>query len=568
MFFQDTKDLYFETSAMVISLIMLGKHLEHKAKVKTLSALESLKKLRPQEVLKIMSDQTVKPISISKLKFNDQILVKPGATIPMDGVVYKGLSEVDESLLTGESLPVVKKVGDCVVGGSINTDSPLYINITTLEENSFLSKIIHIIENSQLEKIPIQRLVDKVSAFFVPLVMTLSLAVFILSLSQGLDLHNALMRSVSILVIACPCALGLATPTALVMSSGIAAQKGILLKDPEVLERLNKATSVVFDKTGTLTKGKPTVQKILLRSLTSQSTSQKTFQSEDDFLKIYASVIQESEHPLAQSVLKFYQQRDHHKLEQTMNTKILPGQGIETFINDEHFLVCSDRYVERLNLKNPQSLKSLKTDPSFYQLGTTKSYLVNVSRGEVLGVISFEDSLKDGVKNLIQNLHQKGLKTYLLTGDTHQSGENLAKAIGIQEYRTEILPLEKKEFIQNLKAKGEVVIMIGDGLNDAPALSYADVGIAMSQGQDITLQSSSATFLNDDPTLLMTFLKLSKKTIAKIKQNLFWALIYNFIAIPFAALGYLSPMLAGAAMAFSSISVVLNSLYLKKHFYE
>lgn len=537
--------LYFESSAVIITLVLLGKFLEKKAKRQTTEAIRALESLKPSTAHLLQAGQE-KEVPLSEIKLNDIVIVRPGETIPVDGIIHEGETEVNESMITGESLPVEKSNSDKVTGGSLNGHGLIQIKVTAIGSEAMLAKIIRLVEEAQGKKAPIQRLVDKVSSYFVPAVLLISLVTFLVwGISQG-NWEEALIHAVAVLVIACPCALGLATPTSIMVGTGRAAKAGILIKDAEALEITHSVDLVVFDKTGTLTEGKPEVA--MLSPLTG---------SEDEFLSLLSSLQSGSEHPLAQAVL---QKAKEKKLtfDSATSLKAVPGQGLTGIINGKTYHLSSKRIFKGKNIpKNIAEVVRIREEQ-----GETVSFLME--RENLLGLVSFKDQLKPSSKQAIEQLKRLGIKTAMLTGDNPGSARNVAQELNLDIVQAEVLPQDKAEHIRHFKKQGHKVAMVGDGINDAPALALAHVGMAMSTGTDVAMHSAGITLMRGNPELIAGAIDISRRTYNKIKQNLFWAFIYNVIGIPLAALGYLSPILAGAAMALSSVSVVTNSLMLKR----
>lgn len=525
--------LYFESSSVVITLVMLGKYLEKRAKARTTEAISLLQELQPEEAL-VLRDGKEKTLPLSQIVLGDKVIVHPGEKIPVDGIVLDGESEVNESLITGESMPKAKLKNDPVTGGSLNGNGPLVIEVTALGSETMLSRIIRMVEEAQMKKAPIQRLVDKVSAWFVPIVMIISfLTVVITGLMTG-NWEVSIINGVAVLVIACPCALGLATPTSIMVGTGVAASHGILIKDAEALELMHSVTTIAFDKTGTLTEGEPRVHTI---------TTTKGDELEN--LRIMASLQAGSEHPLAEAILDEAKRRSI-SFERAKDIKTIPGTGIEGYINGKKYSFGSHRLLKE------------NTSPDD---GLTQSYLVDESG--LLSTVSFSDELKASAAETIRALKALHIKTVMLTGDNESTAKKISQALELDDVKANILPGEKAQIIRELKNSGGIVAMVGDGINDAPALATADIGIAMATGTDVAMHSAGLTLLQGNPLLIPQAIEISRKTFHKIKQNLFWAFIYNLIGIPLAALGHLSPAVAGLAMALSSVSVVTNSLLLK-----
>lgn len=540
--------LYFEASAMVVTLILLGKYLESRAKQQTTAAIKALEALKATTARVIRDNEEIE-LPIEKLQLKDLVLIRPGERIPVDGTIIKGVSQIDEALITGESLPVLKNPQDHVVGGSINGDGVIQVEVTALGAETMLSKIIRMVEDAQAKKAPIQKLVDKVSAYFVPIVMIIAFVTIILTGIITTDWEAAIIHGVAVLVIACPCALGLATPTSLMVGTGAAAKAGILIKDSEALEVAHSVTMMAFDKTGTLTEGKPAVARLMNFTDTSEKV-----------LSIMASIQKGSEHPLAQAVLNAANNQNI-SYQHADSTKALPGRGLEAVVDGKRYQLGSKRLVNEAALMTSEVTTSLQECEA---QGETVSFLIDTEQNQVLGLVSFKDTIKASAYETIAQLKALNIKTIMLTGDNQGSAERVANELGIDELRAEVLPEHKSTIIQELKARGEILGMVGDGINDAPALAQAHVGIAMSTGTDVAMQSAGITLMRGNPLLIPDAISISRRTYSKIKQNLFWAFIYNVIGIPLAALGYLSPVVAGAAMALSSFSVVSNSLLLKR----
>jgi Cu+-exporting ATPase len=543
LLFKNHHHLYFESSAVVITMVLLGKFLETKAKRQTTEAIRGLEKLRPEEATVLREGKETKIPLASVLK-DETVLVRPGERIPVDGEIIAGETEVDESLLTGESLPVEKHPGSKVIGGSLNGHGLIEVKVKALGKETMLSKIIRMVEDAQAVKAPVQRLVDKVSAVFVPMVMGISFITFVLTgLLQG-NWENAIVHAVAVLVIACPCALGLATPTSIMVGTGRAASAGILIRDAEALEVAQSLTLIAFDKTGTLTEGKPTVAHL------------SSHLPEKEFLGILASIQSGSEHPLALAILQEAEEKGI-PVTRPDSVKAIPGKGLQGQVEGRSFRLGSKRFLSEKNHRFVEEASERE------RLGETVSFLLDEEE-QVLGLVSFRDEIKATSEKAIRALQEVGVRTLMISGDNRGSAEAVGSRLGLTEVRSEVLPEEKAKIIQEFRAKGERVGMVGDGINDAPALASADVGMAMATGTDVAMHSAGITLMRGNPLLIPDALSISKKTYLKIKQNLFWAFIYNVIGIPLAALGYLSPALAGAAMALSSVSVVANSLLLKR----
>ncbi|MGO3543796.1 heavy metal translocating P-type ATPase [Pseudomonas helleri] len=542
-----TPHLYFEASAVVIALVLLGKYLESRAKRQTASAIRALEALRPERALRVVDGQE-QDVAISDLRLNDLVLVKPGERFPVDGEVVEGQSHADEALISGESLPVPKQPGDKVTGGAINGEGRLVIKTLALGTETVLARIIRLVEDAQAGKAPIQKLVDKVSQVFVPVVLLIALATLLGWWLYGAPIETALINAVAVLVIACPCALGLATPTAIMAGTGVAARFGILIKDAEALERAHEVSAVVFDKTGTLTSGTPQIAHLAALD-----------GDEAHLLQAAGALQRGSEHPLAKAVLDACAAR-HLNVPDVADSQSLTGRGIAGTLEGRRLALGNRRLLDETGL-TPGSLADSAT--AWENEGRTLSWLIEQSpEPRVLGLFAFGDTLKTGAQSAIQQLTARHISSHLLTGDNRGSARVVAQALGITDVHAEVLPADKAATVAELK-KTRVVAMVGDGINDAPALAAADIGIAMGGGTDVAMQAAGITLMRGDPRLVPAALDISRKTYAKIRQNLFWAFVYNVIGIPLAAFGFLNPVLAGAAMAFSSVSVVSNALLLK-----
>ena len=539
--------LYFEASAVVIALVLLGKYLESRAKRQTASAIRALEALRPDRALRVV-DGVEQEVAISELQLEDRVLVKPGERFPVDGDVIEGHSHADEALITGESLPVAKEPGDRVTGGAINGEGRLLVRTTALGSETVLARIIRLVEDAQTGKAPIQRLVDRVSQVFVPVVLLIAFITFAGWLLAGASLEVALINAVTVLVIACPCALGLATPTAIMAGTGVAARHGILIKDAEALERAHEVTAVVFDKTGTLTSGTPRITNMIALE-----------GNEEQLLQRAGALQRGSEHPLAKAVLDVCHEWQL-KLDEIENSHALSGRGIAGTVQGHELVLGNRRLLEESGLPMGDLAESARI---WEAEGRTLSWLIERAPDpHVIGLFAFGDSLKPGTDEAVRELNARGITSHLLTGDNRGSAQVVAKALGIHDVHAEVLPADKSATVMQLKSHN-VVAMVGDGINDAPALAAADIGIAMGSGTDVAMQAAGITLMRGDPRLVPAALDISRRTYAKIRQNLFWAFVYNLIGIPLAALGYLNPVLAGAAMALSSVSVVSNALLLK-----
>jgi Cu+-exporting ATPase len=540
--------LYFEASSVVITLVLLGKWLEQRAKRQTITAITALQALRPMTARILRAGSEVE-ILIDQIQLGDEVIVKAGERIPVDGEVIEGQSQVDESMLTGESLPVEKGIGDHVTGGAINADGLLLIRTMAVGNDTMLARMIRLVEDAQTGKAPIQRLVDQVSQVFVPVVLLISLITLIAWWWVSGDPELAIINAVAVLVIACPCALGLATPTAIMVGTGMAAQHGILIKDAQSLELAHRVKLVAFDKTGTLTLGQPDV--VAIEAVDSQH---------DKLLQLIASLQSGSDHPLAKAV-STVAKRDHIRLQSVKNLQTLAGRGLSAEINTQTYLLGNSRLMQEHGI-DLESLIARSTQ--LEQQGRTVSWLASAHDHQLLGLMAFGDQIKPNAASAVAKLQRMDIQTAMLTGDNMGAANLVAQTLSIDIIQARLLPTEKVAFLQSLKAQHKIVAMVGDGLNDAPALAAADVGIAMSTGTDVAMHTAGITLMRGDPSLVADAIDLSKRTYRKIQQNLFWAFIYNVIAIPLAALGFLSPVIAGAAMAVSSVSVVLNSLMLRR----
>ncbi len=542
-----TGQLYFEASAVIITLVLLGKYLEARAKRGTTAAIRQLMDLRPKTAT-VLRGETETEIPVADVIRGDVVIVRPGETIPVDGTISKGMTEVDESLITGESLPVGKAAGDPVTGGAINGTGLISVTATSVGADSTLSRIIQLVENAQTGKAPIQRLVDRISAVFVPVIVGIAAVTFAAWFGITGNVETALVAAVSVLVIACPCALGLATPTAIMTGTGAAARAGILIKDVEALEQAHALNTVVFDKTGTLTTGQPSVTEV--------------YAADGDtarMMSLLATVQQGSEHPLAHAVTDYAQQHQLPSAGELNDFQSITGFGVEAAVNGTRTLSGN----RELMLEHGLPTETLDEQASTWQArGETVIWVAHDAA--VLGIVAIADPLREHSAPAVKALHQMGVTTLLLSGDSPLAVAEIGRQAGIQTAAGGLKPDDKSAAITDLKSNNKKVGMVGDGINDAPALATADVGIAMGSGTDVAMETAQITLMRSDPLLVPGAIAISRATWRKIKQNLFWAFIYNVLGIPFAALGYLSPTVAGAAMAFSSVSVVTNSLLLRR----
>jgi len=539
--------LYFEASTVVITLVMLGKLLEARAKRGTTAAIRQLMDLRPQTARVRRNDGTESEIAVSEVVRGDLVIVRPGERIPVDGKVVGGQSEIDEALITGESLPVAKGPGATVTGGAINGTGLLEVQATAVGEDSTLSKIIRMVENAQAGKAPVQRLVDRISAVFVPIVIVIALVTFGGWMAYDANFEHALIAAVSVLVIACPCALGLATPTAIMAGTGAAARSGILIKDVASLERAHRVDTVIFDKTGTLTAGRPTI--VALHTLRG---------SEQELLRVAASVQQASEHPLARAILE---RADAQALRRDPVTdfRSVTGYGVVGRVGGREIVIGNARFLEKRGIDTAGEAERSR---QWQEEARTVVWVADPDG--VLGIMAIADPLRDDAIEAVSTLQHMGIRSLLVSGDMPRVAEVIGRQVGVDEARGAVKPDGKAAVVEQLASAGRVVGMVGDGINDAPALAAADVGIAMGTGTDIAMETAGITLMRPDPRLVGSAIAASRATFRKIRQNLFWAFIYNVIGIPLAALGMLSPALAGAAMAMSSVSVVSNSLLLRR----
>lgn len=557
---QYAHQLYYESAAVVVTLVMVGKYLEKNSKRKTKGAIKALMELTPdQAILKQNGEEKVVPVE--ELKKGDVVIIKPGAKIPLDGKVIKGESSVDESMLTGESIPVEKNVNDEVIGGSINFNGSLEVEITKVGEDTTLAKIIKLIEDAQGKKAPISKIADRVAGYFVPAVMAIAVIASLIWLAAGQDLSFVLTIFVSVLVIACPCALGLATPTAIMVGTGLGASNGILIRSGEALEAAHKVDTVVIDKTGTITKGKPVVTEIVSKNY-----------SNEELLKIAAAAEGLSEHPLAVAIVEARKEKYSDEIYETVAFKSLTGLGVEAVLQ----LLSDGTIVKEVLIGNLKLMESRKIDVSSYKEegtrlakeGQTPMYIA--INGTLEGIISVADTIKETSKKAIADIKNYGAKVYMLTGDNKLAASYIGSQVEVDEVISEVLPEDKANVIANLQKEGRSVMMVGDGINDAPALVQADVGMAIGSGSDVAIESGDIVLMKSDLQDVAKAIHLSKLTIRNIKQNLFWAFFYNTIGIPVAAGALylvngtlLSPMIGGFAMSLSSVCVVTNALRLR-----
>jgi len=539
--------VYYDTTAVIITLILLGRWLENRAKSKTGTAIKKLIELQPKTAIVKENNREVEK-KIDDLKSGDIVIIKPGGKIPADGELISGLSSVNEAMITGESLPVEKIVGSKVIGGTINTTGSFEFRITEIGKNSVLGQIIKLVEEAQGSKAPIQNLADKVAAVFVPVVVLIAIITFViwLFLAPG-NFSLALMNFVAVLIIACPCALGLATPTALIVGMGKGAQNGILFKDGQSLEILNQSDLMIFDKTGTITNGILAVNNIYSYNI-----------SEEEFLSLLASLETKSEHPIAKAIIDYANSKN-------INTKTItefevkPGKGLQARYGNDIILAGNENFMTENNIDLNFLLNEIKSNSD-----NNSSIVFLAVNNDAKGYITINDSIKSNSAKVISEIKSNNIEPILLSGDNFSVAKSVSEKIGILRFEAEVLPENKSSIVKKFQKEGKKVVMVGDGINDAPALAQSDIGIAIGTGTDVAIESANVVLMNGDLEGIVKSLKLSKQTIRVIKQNLFWAFIYNVIGIPLAALGLLNPMFAALAMSFSSVSVVSNSLRLKK----
>lgn len=540
-------ELYFETSAVLITLILVGKLFEALAKGRTTAALTKLLDLQAKEATVIREGQEEK-IPVDQVQVGDEIIVKPGEKIPVDGAVIRGVTAVDESMITGESIPVDKKEGASVIGSTINKNGKIQMKAEKVGKDTALAGIVKIVEEAQGSKAPIQRTADNISGIFVPIVVGISLLTFLvwfLFAAPG-EWPQALEAAIAVLVIACPCALGLATPTSIMVGTGKGAEQGILFKGGEYLEGTHRLTTVLLDKTGTVTKGKPEV------------TDFVSFFDETELLTLVVAAEKSSEHPLADAIVDYGSERGI-SVSGTSEFEAIPGHGVKAVVDGRRIDIGTRKLMDRESITYDSCEKQMVT---LEQAGKTAMFIA--VDGELQGYIAVADTVKETSKQAIADLKSLGLDVYMVTGDNERTAHAIAKQVGIEGVYAEVLPEEKAEKVKELQKQGQKVAMVGDGINDAPSLATADIGIAIGTGSDVAIETADVTLVGGDLVHLSQAIRLSRKTMKNIRQNLFWALAYNSAGIPVAAIGLLAPWVAGAAMAFSSVSVVTNSLRLKR----
>ncbi|APC49039.1 copper-translocating P-type ATPase [Virgibacillus halodenitrificans] len=536
--------LYFETSAVIITLILFGKYLEARAKSQTTNALSKLLNLQAKEA-RIIRDGKEIMIPASDVVVGDHLIVKPGEKIPVDGIVIKGRTSVDESMLTGESIPIEKDLGEQLIGSTINKNGSIEMEATKVGKDTALASIVKVVEEAQGSKAPIQRLADVISGYFVPIVVGIAILTFIIwiTLVQPGQMESALVASIAVLVIACPCALGLATPTSIMVGTGKAAESGILFKGGEHLEGTHKLEAIVLDKTGTITKGKPEVT---------------DFSGDEEALQLLASAEKGSEHPLAEAIVAYATENNIDFLD-VEHFEAVPGHGIEATISGKNILVGNRKLMK----DHQVDIAGYEEKLVQYEIDGKTAMLIAID-GEYRGTVAVADTIKETAPEAIKQLQDLGIEVFMLTGDNERTAKAIAKQVGIDQVIAEVLPEEKAAKVKEIQEQGKKVAMVGDGVNDAPALVIADIGIAIGTGTEVAIEAADVTILGGELLLIPKAIKISHATIRNIRQNLFWAFGYNTAGIPVAAIGLLAPWIAGAAMALSSVSVVTNSLRLKR----
>ena len=540
--------LYFESSATIITLILLGKSLELSAKGKTSEAIKKLMGLRAKTA-RVIREGKQTDIPVEDVEVGDIVVVRPGEKIPVDGVITEGYSSVDGSMLTGESIPAEKKEGDEVVGSTINKTGSFKFSTTKVGKDTVLAQIIKMVEDAQGLKAPIQRLADKISGIFVPAVILIALATFLIWTFVLKNPSRGLVASVSVMVIACPCALGLATPTSIMVGTGKGAENGVLIKGGEHLERTQQINTIIFDKTGTITKGQPEVTDVIGIDGA----------SDDEILRLAAMAEKNSEHPLGEAIVNKAVEKQL-QIDDPDRFEAIPGQGVVAEMEGNEIYLGNRRLINNKNIelleKTVSLLENVESDG--------KTAMILADKKTVKGIIAVADTLKEGSKQAIKAITDIGIEVWMLTGDNRRTADAIAKKVGINHVLAEVLPENKAEEVTKFKKSGKVVAMVGDGINDAPALASADVGIAIGTGTDVAMEAADITLMSGDLRGIVTAIKLSKATMRNIKQNLFWAFGYNMAGIPLAAIGMLNPAISGAAMAFSSVTVVTNALRLRR----
>lgn len=541
-------EVYFDTAALIIALVLVGRTLEHIAKGKASEAVRRLLDLQPT-LATVIRNGKEEQVPVEEVRVGDIILVKPGEKIPVDGEVIEGHSSVDEKMITGESIPVEKKVSDEVIGATMNKTGVLKFKATKVGADTTLSQIINLVEEVQSTKAPVERLVDKISSYFVPIVILVAVGAFAgWYLLLGKPFGFALLAFTAVIIIACPCALGIATPIALVTGTGKGAENGILIKGVEYLERSRKIDTIIFDKTGTLTRGEPSVTDLI----------PLTNSKEEEILRIAAIAEKGSEHPLGEAIMRMAEEKGI-EINDPESFEAVPGHGVKITYNGNEYLLGNRRFMVQNGIKVQEyedQIKKLENEG--------KTVMILASKQRVMGLIAAADLPKKEAKETIESLKKLGLEVIMLSGDNRRTAEAVAKQLGIKKVIAEVLPGEKSEVIKKLQSEGKSVAMVGDGINDAPALAQADLGIAVGSGTDVARETGGIVLIKDDLKDVVTAIKLSRKTLSKVKQNLFWAFAYNTALIPAAALGIISPIIAAGAMAMSSFTVVMNTLFLRR----
>jgi Cu+-exporting ATPase len=546
-------DVYFDAAAMILGLILIGKYLEELARGRASDAVRKLLDLQPPKARIVKDDGSDEEVGVETIMPMDILRVRPGDRIPLDGIITEGASSVDESMITGESIPATKKVGDQVIGGTINREGSFRMEVTKIGMNTTLQQIVQMVEEAQLSKAPIQRFADTIAAYFTPAILIIAIVsalgwFYVAHQSFGI----AFTSFIAVVIVACPCAMGIATPTAILVGAGLGAQNGILIKNGEFLEKTRSLQAVAFDKTGTLTKGEIGVTDLV-------------GEDPDDLLVKAASLENLSEHPIAKAVVRRLKEKGL-RLREPTNFESLPGRGVKGDLEGKQYVVGTSRLMEEMMVEVPEEIRVKAT--SLYDQGKTLAF-VAVS-GKVIGVIAVADQIKDNAAKAVKRLREMGLRVVMITGDNKRTAEAIAKQVGIDEYRAEILPEEKVNVIKGLQKEGLIVAMVGDGVNDAPALAASDVGIALGSGTDVAVETGGIVLIKNNLEDVARAIDLSKRTFSKIRQNLFWAFAYNTALIPVAAGAFIpfgiqmNPILAAGAMAMSSITVVSNSLLLRR----
>ena len=548
------KGTYYDTAAVIIGLILLGKFLEEIAKGKAGDAIRKLMDLAPRTA-RVVRDDHEEEIPVELVRVDDLVIVRPGERIPVDGVVVGGFSAVDESMITGESIPVEKKVGDTAIGATMNRTGLLRLRVTRVGADTTLNQIIKLVEDAQASRAPIQRLADRVASVFVPAVVGIAAFTFFLwSVPLGESVAHALVFFIAVLIIACPCALGIATPAAIMVGTGKGAENGLLIKGGEYLEKAHKLTTALFDKTGTLTKGRPSLTEVVPVGAISEA----------EILRLAASAEKGSEHPLGEAIVQAAGARGV-KLEDPSDFEAIPGQGVRAAIGERRILIGNRSLMLSAGIPVDAAESILRAMED-----AGKTAMILAVDGRVAGVIAVADTLKEHSIEAVRSLKAMGIEVIMLTGDNRRTAEAIARQVGVDQVIAEVLPAQKADVIKNLQKQGKIVAMVGDGINDAPALAQSDVGIALGSGTDVAMEAGGIVLIKDDLRDVVASIQLSRRTVQKIRQNLFWAFFYNTALIPIAAgilagIGIvLNPIIAGAAMGFSSVSVVMNSMTLRR----